>query len=484
MKPSRVLVAALLCTLFVAPARASVECPEVERPVPSPTGLSPGYNDPRPAYGWVGGFASCEVTLDSARTGARLYGVLHFPRDIAARGAPLPGVVIGPGSGQGVQANYHWLARALAAGGYMALTVDPQGVGYSETTALQGEGDLGLDGIPFQQLENYIDALRSGLDFLGSDRNPLAAHTRNWGHGLAGHSLSARAASTLQGTDERVAAIVALDNLSSNREGDAGIMSGDGFTGGLAGGEVALTNTPNIPRVPALALASDQSPWVDATNTDPELKKTGYRFWRNAGTPAMVIVFRGSGHSDFSRKPGDDLALHEPAAAYAQAWLDRYLKQPRAGTSTLMSPRIAGRLREDLLSPTFRSAQFLPDDGIDCPDLRAGRCTQAGATGQGGGAICWLLLLPMLLMSLRRALLLGFAGCMPTMNRRARPSCGEAEPMSRLGPRPEVSGGASAVPSAEAGGSPQHRGELLRWGIGISPERSTVVERCGRVTAD
>lgn len=394
--------ALLLCLggagLGLAQPVDALDCQAAQRPLPSLFGLQPGYNDPRPPYDWAGAFDSCAITLPSRRTGARLYGVLHFPPGIDRGSRQRPAIVIGPGSGQGVQANYQWLARFLAANGFVALTVDPQGVGYSETTALQGAGHPGLAGIPYQQLENYIDALRSGMDFLESTANPVRRWTRDWGYGLAGHSMSARAASTLQATDSRVDAIVALDNLSSHREGDAGIMSGGGVTGALAGGEVSLAETPNPPRVPALALASDQSPFVDPSNTDPELKKTGYSHWRAAGTTSMVVVFRDSAHSDFARKPGDSIPMHEPAAHYALAWFEWHLRHRAGPPGTLLAARVAGFTRDELLSTTFRSAAFFPGQGVDCPDLLEGSCrafrsaavasrAESGNGGDGGGCV-------------------------------------------------------------------------------------------------
>lgn len=363
-----------------------VDCPSIKLPIPSPTGLLPGYDVSRPAYKWVGTFGSCKVLFHSQRTGAWLFGVAFFPPDITQSDALHPGIVIGPGSVQGVQANYQWLGRYLAAHGYVTLTVDPQGVGKSETTALQGAGRLGLANIPYQQLGNYIDALRSGLDFLDSKNNPVQKWTRSRGFGLAGHSLSARAASTLQATDIRVDAIVAMDNLSSNRQGDAGILAGGGLTGGLAGGEIALQNTPNMARVPALGLGSDGATLDDLFRSNPNTKKTGYLHWRAAGLPTMEIVFRGSKHGDFARKPGKHIAMQQLAAYYARAWFDRYLQHGKGHQhdrsrlpKALLAKQVAGKARSKFLSTTYKSAAFFPAAGIDCPDLHNKPCPASGA---------------------------------------------------------------------------------------------------------
>lgn len=402
----------------------AVTCPDTEPPVPSATGLLPadlfraraqakaaaaapgsaagmvpedarsdagkaraGYDDPRPPYSWAGSFRSCAVTFQSQRTGARLYGVVFFPPNIADSSGRHPGIVIGPGSGQGVQANYQWLARYLAAHGYVALTVDPQGVGHSETTALQGAGRPGVRGVPWQRLSNYIDALRSGLDFLQSKASPVRPWTRQRGFGLAGHSMSARAASTLQGTDYRVGAIVAMDNLSSNREGDKGTMTGGAPTGALAGGEVSLRNHPNVARVPALALASDEAPFVRPFDTSANLKKAGYEHWRAAGRRTMVLVFRNTKHSVFARKPGQRKPLQQVFASYALAWFDWNLRH-RSRARALLAKKIAGFRRADFLSTTYRSAVFFPRLGIDCPDVLGGICSglarfeHSGQTGR------------------------------------------------------------------------------------------------------
>src|SRR5206468_1462693 len=128
--------------------------------------------------------------------------------------------------------------------------------------------------------------------------------------GIAGHSLSARAATYVGGIDPRVGAVVAWDNMAGDLHGDAGTPSGEGACADLIGGEAPGASAPATPRVPTMGQASDANGTcnfqqnLDNTSTsgigsDPELKKTGWQKWHDAGVAAMEVVFTGSAHGDW-----------------------------------------------------------------------------------------------------------------------------------------------------------------------------------------
>ncbi len=137
--------------------------------------------------------------------------------------------------------------------------------------------------------------------------------------------------SQVQATDERVAAVVALDKLQ--------------------GGE-------NEPAVPALAVQSEYgftvSPWwlsggsslmpqPSPDGPDPLRERaTGFDAWAPAGVDSMLVVPRASTHLDYT-----DIPLVLPASrhgqaltsVYVQRWLDRYLKH-RGTSSTLLADAV------------------------------------------------------------------------------------------------------------------------------------------------
>ena len=337
--------------------------------LPAVHGAGSEIDGPPPAYDWQGEWQSCEVLFTSKMHGSQLYGVLFAPKNIDLARDRLPAVVVAPGSATGVQSQYQWSARDLAGHGYIALTVDPQGVGRSEAVSQP------------QTADNYIDAVVSALDYLLSPENPLQANVDALRLGAAGHSLSARVISYLQGEDPRLQAIVAWDNLSSTVEGDAGVSSGGGTCGSVIGGEVPLSSRPARQRVPSMGQASDAPPGCDQTNTDPEVKKTGYSTWRNAGVSSMEIVVLGKAHADWAQSPVADTASDSPKSKelqifqhYTRAWFDLWLKQDNSAIKLLTAPQVVGMPREMIYSVDFRSALFLPQSGIDCADILTGNC--------------------------------------------------------------------------------------------------------------
>ncbi len=370
-----------LLTQVAAPNRLSITAGNV----------FPGWNVGNPLRaGWEGTRGRMKRVAFTNRHGALLRGTVYRPE----RGArdpytgrvlrgPFPGVVLTEGSVQGSEGMYEWLAQDLAERGYVVLTYDVQGQGTSETLphttrnalpfcnpfAEPRDGEMtGCPGVPSQQLSNFVVGTRDALSFFTSTprrpyRNPGAApgeatsynpfwrlfdrspdrRTATPGRttriAVIGHSMGAAAVSKVQGTDKRVAAVVALDKLT-----------GPGASGPLDG-------TGNKPVVPALAVQAEYgftvSPWFASGGSSlrpapspngpaPRRERaTGFDAWRKAGVDSMLVVPRASTHLEFTDIPlvlpasryGQDLT-----SVYTQLWLDRYLKH-RDNTRALLGRR-------------------------------------------------------------------------------------------------------------------------------------------------
>lgn len=335
----------------------------------------------RPAvFPWQGNFLQDDVIcFRSRQSGAQLRGYLFAPNDVNQRqDQSLPVVVMGPGSGSS-QALYHiWAARELAGHGYLVLVEDPQGAGRSEINGVEPEGcDAGgCPGIPFQQALNYVDGLLSGTDFVFSRGHSWLRKADLTRVGLAGHSLSARAASYLGGLDERIKAVVAWDNLSSDLYGDAGVSSGGGACGAVIGGEPP-GSLPVTIRVPSLGQASDL-PGSCTQDSNPDAKKSAYARWRQAGVPSMQLVFAGARHADWAQSAQSDSQQLELFQYYSRAWFDLYLRGDESARARLIDPQIllsqTALTASAVLSQQFRSAAFMPEARIDCADLAANPC--------------------------------------------------------------------------------------------------------------
>lgn len=334
------------------------------RPVLSAGQLVPGWNVGNPLRaGWNGTRGVSRKISFLNRFGALLRGTVYAPKPGARdpyTGATLrgrfPGVVITPGSVQGSEGMYVWLAQDLAERGYVVLTFDVQGQGTSETLPHTAGTDLpfcnpfappvdgnlfGCPGVPFQQLANFTTGTQDALDFFLSKANPYLSSIdrrpdpqsvtpgRTDRIAIIGHSLGAAAVSYVQGTDERVAAVVALDKLQ-----------GPSDTGGFS-----AVSPPDdiVPVVPALAVQSEYgftvSPYLlsggstvlpaPGAPVPTRERKTGYDDWLAAGKDAMLVVPRASTHLEYT-----DIPYVLPASrygqaltsAYVQAFLDRYLR--------------------------------------------------------------------------------------------------------------------------------------------------------------
>ena len=263
----------------------------------------PGWNVGNPLRaGWNGTRGLSQRISFTNRYGALLNGTVYRPKPGArdpytgqVLAGPFPGAVITEGSVQGSEGMYRWLAQDLAERGYVVLTYDVQGQGGGETlphepTPLPGstqpggqsnalpfcnpfatprDGEqFGCPGAPAQQLSNFVVGTEDALSFFTSTpprhyANPrsegakVSTHNPYWqlfdrsvdrrtatpGRtskiAIIGHSMGAAAVSKVQGTDRRVAAVVALDKLTG--PGASGPLDGSG----------------NKPVVPALALQSE-----------------------------------------------------------------------------------------------------------------------------------------------------------------------------------------------------------------------------------
>ncbi|MHB8669534.1 MAG: alpha/beta hydrolase family protein [Acidimicrobiales bacterium] len=376
MPPRRGLVLvgfmALIFGSVLPVARAAVPAqPE------GPLGYVAAYDDPPPAYPWQGSWQARVVSFPSLRTGAGLYSTLFAPSHLP-RGR-LPVVVILPGSTIGTQANYQWSARDLAGHGYLALTVDPQGQGHSQETAVppcrghfpppEGCGDLNQPS--YTSIANWKDALESGIAFLLSARDPLRSRVDPTAIGAAGHSEGAGIVSYMQEVDHRIRAIVAWDNLNSSTTGDHG--------------DANCTNkptTPIVPEVPALGEASEtclgsaRDPFPAYAN-DPDLKLPGFDAWRSHRMPTMEVVFAGTQHLDFGQSAYDSSGHLTGSEAqlydfewFTRAWFDLWLRHDPAAYRRLLSRSVGGASLASVISSRYRSAAYLPAARVDCADIR------------------------------------------------------------------------------------------------------------------
>jgi dienelactone hydrolase len=338
----------------------------------------PGVDTPRAAYDWQGAWQSREVYVPSHSTGSCLFATVFAPADPGKE--RLPAVVIVP-AGLSTQSEFQWAARDLAGHGYVAITIDPQGVGRSDLLAhpacRDGVLDCGdLDNLfPDSVLGSQaarLDAIRSGLDYLVSPANPFAGRVDPRRMGAAGHSLGGSAVSSAQEVDHRIRAVVAWDMLFARRYPALNLDACKTLLN-LAARDVT-------PRTPALSLNSDGGRPFCLTGDSDYQRRAGFEPWRAAGVATMLVPVRNAEHMDFAQQAGPgqiDLGLPATGseaelkvfAHYTRAWFDRYLAGDRAATARLMAPRVDGRPRGRLLSTWLPSGAYLPQDGIDCPNL-------------------------------------------------------------------------------------------------------------------
>lgn len=235
------------------------------RPAITAGAIVPGWDVGNPLRaGWDGTRGVITPVAFTNRYGALLRGDVFSPKPGAkdpytgeTLEGPFPGLVITPGSVQGSARMYWWLAQDLSERGYVVLVYDVQGQGSSETlphhtnntlpfcNPLAKPDDLelfGCPGVPSQQASNFVKGTEDATDFFFSTPNQPYANPGSAGahvdafnprweqfnrspdpdaetpgrtsrFAIAGHSLGASAVSRVQGTDERVSAVIALDKL-------------------------------------------------------------------------------------------------------------------------------------------------------------------------------------------------------------------------------------------------------------------------------
>lgn len=403
----------------------------------TPALLVPGWNVGNPLRaGWNGTRGRSQPVAFTNRFGALLRGTLYGPLPGAkdpytgkVLATPYPGVVITPGSVGGSQGMYQWLAQDLAERGYLVLLYDVQGQGTSETLPHTGdpvfpfcnpfapvEGDPALGtgqmtpcpGVPFQQLANFTTGTVDALDFFTSRpsapyANPGAGTTKvdaynpwwqQWDRSpiedpqtagrttrlaVIGHSMGASAVSYVQGYDDRVATVVALDKLFADAPAPVGQGNVDPVVPALGiQSEYGFTVTPR-------QLSAGSSLVPAAGLPDPMRERaSGFEAWRAEDLDTMVVVPRASTHLEYT-----DIPLVLPASrygqalssVYTQAWLGHYLKGDTSAKALLaerfryLEPVGRGRwapitLRRDpLLSARYCSAYRLDVDGQVRTDL-------------------------------------------------------------------------------------------------------------------
>ena len=365
------------------PARAQT-CKALE--VSPAMAIDTVINEPA-SFEWQGEWQQDDgICFPSKQSGAQLRAYLVVPKNIDTLRGPLPVVVISPGSSGIAFARYYlWSARDLAGHGYIALVVDPQGNGRSEIVGDPTRcGASGCPGVPAQNAFNYVDALQSATDFVFTRGHPWLQKADLTKIGLAGHSLSSRAANYLQGVDDRIDAVVAWDNLASTLEGDVGTPSGGGSCGQLIGGQIPGASIPVTPRVPTMGQASDAIGTCNPTNSDPDIKKAGYFHWRQAGVPSMQVVFLGSAHGDWAQSRNSVELQLQSFEYYTRNWFDLYLKGDQSAAARLLATEVLGQKLEQVMSANFRSAAFVPAAKADCDDLLSVVCKFKVPAGGGG----------------------------------------------------------------------------------------------------
>ena len=290
----------------------------------------------------------------------------EFRPAMVANGTRLPAVAILHGLGSKQQTMW-WLARYLAGRGYVALTVTTAG----NTAA------------------NFLNAMQAMADYLRSPDNPYALYVDLTRIGAAGHSAGARAASLIQDVDwwtdatkttvrpNHVKAVVALDNLTSDQQGDSGtyLLAPQCTLSAESGRPIytsGLNSLPITPRVPAMGLASDDNSVTCPERTvisDPDAKEAAWSKWRAGKIDSMELVLAGTNHLSFdedaSRTATGDEYL-QLIGDLTRTWFDHYLAGDTQAIDRLLEANLFGAPRPTQLSSHFHSGAWLSEIPLDC----------------------------------------------------------------------------------------------------------------------
>lgn len=306
--------------------------------------------DPRPPLGCT--LSTADVPFGGRCRDLRLGGLRDQPVNArvyapaeGTAGAPYPVVVQLPGGAADFDST-EWSAVRLAEAGYVVINVRPASGGSEES---------------------YSEAGSIGLDFLASPDNPFRAESDLERVGATGWSLGAHSLVLLQDEDRRVDAIVAYDTLASQPEGDAGSLR-------VCQSGMIPSGTPRTARVPGLGFTIEQCP-----NMQPfESKLTGFRHFRAAGQPTMLLTLSGeldpstsgeSNHFWFGTRAS--VLEHDVIAYYAIAWLDRFVRGDASASARLLArDEILGLPLARVLTTKWPSAVSV--EGVFCENWRTG----------------------------------------------------------------------------------------------------------------
>lgn len=321
---------------------------------PTHPSLSPGFLLPGGMVGNVDYWPQYEAWTAEGRvkevrfrrrTGALIRG--HVWRPPLSDPGPFPAISITPGSVQVTEPMYWWAAEILAEAGYVVLTFDAQGQGFSETFGHTNDGDesFTFEGVPSQQAINFHEMTVDAIEFLLStpsaplpfafpgdaeagydvfdpfhaDIEYLADGRANVG--LAGHSFGASGVTFAQDpahntlNAQHVRTIVAWDNLAEE------------YT----------------PRVPAMGQNGESfvEPSFHQNRPDPEENKAAFNKWRDAGIDTMQVAPRAATHLEWSFVPMLPLAAsswgNDIVAFYTLAWFDKYLRHDPTADARLLT---------------------------------------------------------------------------------------------------------------------------------------------------
>ena len=354
--------------------------------------------------------ATVKRVLFTARNGSTLSGHV-WTSDACTKSCP--GIVITNGSIQAPEELYWYAAADLARAGYVVMTWDPQGQGWSDT---YGEGADRFDGVPSQTGEPFYDGTEDALDFFFSKPsspylprpscstgtshavkqrarvldgrnaayNPLYARLDTSRVGIAGHSLGAAAVSYIGQIDPRVKAIVAWDNLRA--PGPAPVTCPSGSS----------KRPDSTAAKPSLGMSADYGLTPTPYTSDPDrtAKSDAASQIAAAGVPAGELVIRGGTHYEFSFIPnpgfGGTLRGEDLAAWYTTAWFDRFVKGDRRADARLFTDRWRADADEAAVDPDHDGNLFsfyydspLWFDGRACQDLRTAQGCAPAPDGLG-----------------------------------------------------------------------------------------------------